>query len=111
LTKIKRNLNKLNQLKTLLVASPEDSFLLFAIAKEYEKMENWEMTIQWLEQLRKQDMDYGGLYYHLAFAYSEIEDTSTALTICDLGIDILENQKDIHLLKELQNLKLNISFQ
>lgn len=103
-------MNRLNQLKQLLVDDPNDSFLLFALAKEYEKLENWEMTIQWLEQLRNQDPNYGGLYFHLATAYSEIEDTSTALSICQQGTEVLKAQKDEHLLRELKNLELNLGF-
>ncbi len=103
-------MNRLDQLKRLLVAEPTDSFLLFAIAKEYEKQENSEMAIQWLEQLRAQDPDYGGLYYHLASAYNEMEDISRALTICQLGVKILKAQKDQHLLRELQNLEFNLGF-
>ncbi len=110
MTDINKNLNRLDQLKQLLIADPSDSFLLFAIAKEYEKQENWEMTIQWLEQLRKQDPNYGGLYFHLASAYDEVEDKSAALTICQIGVDVLTEQKDEHSLKELKNLQLNLSF-
>ena len=32
--------NRLNQLMSFLEASPEDSFILFAIAKEYEKYDD-----------------------------------------------------------------------
>ena len=92
----------------MLASDTEDSFLLFAIAKEYEKVQDFAMTIQWLEQLKRKDPSYGGLYYHLALAYNELVEHTMAMAVCDSGIEVLKASNNIHLLKELENLRFNL---
>ncbi len=95
----------------MLASDHEDSFLLFAIAKEYEKMHDYEMAIQWLVLLKQQDPSYGGLYYHLALAYNEMDKHTLAMTVCDEGIKVLKASNSLHLLKELENLRFNLELE
>ncbi len=56
------------RLETLLGLHAEqenDTFVLFALAKEYEKLGQKAEALQWFERLKAIDPQYVGLYYHL----------------------------------------------
>jgi len=98
---------RLEYLQTLLAEDPEDSFVKYAIAKEFEKLDDLKSSIKKFEALRKDDPDYVGLYYHLAFIYTEIDEMEKALEIYDLGIAVAKAQNDLHALSELRNARVN----
>jgi len=56
---------------TFLEASPDDSFLLFAIAKEHEKAGATDEALEYYLKLTATDPDYVGTYYHLGKLYEE----------------------------------------
>lgn len=98
---------RLVYLKQLLSEDPQDSFVKYAIAKEYEKLGDVQISIDRFEALRKDDPDYVGLYYHLAHIYAEIEQTEKALEVYDAGIAVAKAQNDLHALSELRNARVN----
>jgi len=98
---------RLEYLETLLAEDPQDSFVKYAIAKEYEKLDELKVSIEKFEALRKEDPDYVGLYYHLAFIYTEIDEIEKALEVYDAGIEVAKAQNDLHALSELRNARVN----
>jgi len=99
---------RLEQLKSLLEEDPSSSFLHFAIAKEYEKLDLNEDAIKKYQYLLDTDPNYTGLYYHYAKLLEEIEEIQAALDMYDRGILICKSQSDQHSLSELQNAKMNL---
>lgn len=110
MTKINQ-INRIQQLLSLLEDDENDSFLLFALAKEYEKIEELEKAITVFERLHLSDPNYVGLYYHLASIYHETSLSEKAIRICTSGIEICKSKGDLHALAELQNLKMNIEIE
>ena len=102
---------RLESLKNLLVQDPNDGFLLFAIAKEYESIGQLDQALNHYEKLRTVDPDYVGLYYHLAALYQEMEDLNKALLIYDKGIEIAKALHDLHALSELKGAKMNLEME
>jgi len=100
---------RLLQLENLLSESPEESFLLFAIAKEYESMDQPDEALSHYLRLISQDPDYVGAYYHLGKLYEELDQDSKALETYDTGIQKAETQGDQHSKRELAEAKLNLS--
>ncbi len=98
---------RLEYLNTLLAEDPDDSFVKYAIAKEYEKLDDLKTSIAKFESLRADDPDYVGLYYHLAYIYTEIDEMEKALEIYDAGIEVAKVQNDLHALSELRNARVN----
>ncbi|MBK9687877.1 MAG: tetratricopeptide repeat protein [Saprospiraceae bacterium] len=84
-----------------------DSFVLFAIAKEYEALGNSPAAISHYEKLRQIDPEYIGLYYHLAAIYAEEGKAEKALECYDEGIAIASRQGDQHAKSELMNARQN----
>jgi len=99
---------RLKQLYTLLENDPRDSFILFAVAKEYEKMQAFPKALQYYLAIRSQDSDYVGLYYHLGGLYEKLEDKDTAKSIYNEGLEIAKKLKDFHAASELNNQLMNI---
>ncbi len=92
----------------MLDESPQDSFLHFALAKEYEKEDNYEQAVSEYKWIVENDPEYVGVYYHLAHAAIELELESEYIeSIFNNGISIAKGQNDQHAKAELQNAKMN----
>lgn len=99
---------RLNQLFQFLEASPGDSFLLFAIAKEYEGLQASAKAMEYYHLLRDKNPDYVGLYYHLGKLYEQQDDFAEALSTYKRGMEIAKAQGDRHALSELAGAKMEI---
>lgn len=99
--------NRLQQLQQMLEVNPDDSFLLFAIAQEFQQREDLEKAIAYYLKLQQSNPEYVGLYYHLAKAYEDAEIESKALETYEQGIVVAQKLKDLHAESELRNAKLN----
>ncbi len=100
--------DRLKQLQAFLEGSPDDSFILFAIAKEYEKMKEMDQALDQYLLLKSKDSDYVGLYYHLGKLYEVKEDLDAAVMTYKEGMDVAKKQGDKHALSELAGAKLNL---
>jgi len=92
---------RLELLKKHLSEDPNDSFLLFAIAKEYEKKQNFSKAQSYFEILREKDKNYIGLYYHLGKLFERNDENEKAIDIYKAGIVLAKEQKDFHAASEL----------
>lgn len=92
----------------LLKSAPTDGFIQFAIAKEYEKREDYSSAITWLQELIKMDKNYVGAYYHLAKLLEHEEKHEDALIIYDQGLQVAKNLGDQHAYAELKNARMNL---
>jgi tetratricopeptide (TPR) repeat protein len=99
---------RLQQLYTFLKESPTDSFILFAIAKEYEKMGDKEKALGYYVGLKDLDPDYVGTYYHLGKLYESNEDFKTAFFTYKKGMEIAKKMGDQHAFNELAGAKLGV---
>lgn len=99
---------RLQQLYKFLEGSPNDSFILFAIAKEYEKIGNKVKALDYYLKLKALDPDYVGTYYHLGKLYESNEDFRTAFFTYKDGMMIAKKMGDQHALSELAGAKLGI---
>jgi hypothetical protein len=56
---------RLTQLLNYYDSDPKDTFILFALAKEYEKESVLDKALSFYLKLKETDPNYIGLYYHL----------------------------------------------
>lgn len=97
-----------NLILDMLKESPNDPFLHFALAKEYEKEEDWSQAVNSYKWIHKNQVDYVGMYYHLALALIELDSPAEEIkAIYEEGIKIATDQGDQHAKAELQNAFLN----
>ena len=92
---------RLEQLKTMFEQNAKDAFIIFALAKEYEKSGDKEQALFYYEKLVFDAPDYVGTYYHLGKLYEIMGQTVRAMEIYEKGIAVAKSQGDHHALSEL----------
>ena len=103
--------SKLPLLQQLLAEDPENTFLLYAIAQEYQKATDWAEAIDAYEVLKATDPKYVGLYYHQGKCYDASQQPSKALETYAAGIAVAKALPDFHALSELNTAKLNLEME
>lgn len=106
--RIPTNMSRIDHLKTFLKESPDDSFLKFALAKEYEKNDDLEKALSFYQQIELDDPQYVGLYYHLGKLHFSQGRLHAALETYNKGMKIAKAQNDQHAFSELATAKLEI---
>ncbi len=76
------------QLLELLKQQPNDSFVLFALAKEYQKANELEKALFYFKELKDKQPEYTGLYYHLGKTLELADRPDDALKVYEEGIAI-----------------------
>jgi tetratricopeptide (TPR) repeat protein len=104
-------MTRLEQLLDMHRQNPKDSFLLFALAKEYEKLGKEEDALEWYQKLQQLDPDYVGVYYHLGKLFEEKGETEKALNTYARGIEVAQKLGDLHAKSELQSAKMNLEME
>ena len=94
-------MKRLDQLLNFLEQSPNDAFILFALAKEYEGLGQKEQAFQYYLSLKTADPDYVGLYYHLGKLYEQEGKIEEALKIYQEGMVVANKQQNRHAYGEL----------
>lgn len=101
-------MDRLRKLLDMLEEDPNSDFLLFAVAKEYEKIGNIAKSEEYYLRLKAHHPYYVGLYYHLAELYKQKNSLDKAEEIYLEGIKISEEIKDLHSLSELKTAYANL---
>ncbi len=100
--------DRLQQLLHFLKEDPNDGFLRFALAKEYEKQEDFDNALKFYLELYNAQPDYIGLYLHLGGLYEKLSDSSNAMRIYSEGLVVAKNLNDFHAASELNTAKMNL---
>lgn len=99
---------RLEQLLQMLQNSPNEAFLRFAIAKEYEKQADWETALSYYLKIETDSPNYVGVYYHLGKIYEQLNQYEKALITYEKGMHVAKKAGDQHSLSELAGAKLEI---
>lgn len=100
--------SRLEKLQAFLSDSPNDAFLLFALAKEYEGLSQPKKALETYLTLQQADANYVGLYYHLAKLYEQLELPEKAWATYCTGMEVARAAGDQHALSELMGARLNL---
>lgn len=98
---------RLQRLMEMLKNSPEDSFLLFAAAQEYTKLQDYDSARDFYAELLTKHPDYTGAYLHSGKLYELQENIQAAIAEYEKGVDVCQRLNATHDLNEL-NTALNI---
>ena len=99
---------RLQKLLSFLQSSPEEPFLVFALAKEYENLGQREEALRYYNQLLEQNPDYVATYYHLGKLQEAIGEPGEAFALYKKGMVVAQKAGDQHALNELAAAKLNL---
>lgn len=80
--------NRIEVFKQMLESDPENSMILFGLANEYQKQEDWQKTIETLESYLAKADDEGAAYGMLAKAYERMGERGKAREIYEKGIEV-----------------------
>jgi tetratricopeptide (TPR) repeat protein len=78
----------------MLKTDPNDSFLTYALALEYEKAGDLKKAIEVIKELTKTDPDYLGAYYKLGQLFEATKKMSQAIDIYTHGIKLATEKND-----------------
>lgn len=80
--------NRIEVFKQMLEADPDNSMVLFGLANEYQKAEDWRNTIETLENYLAKADDEGAAYGMLARAYERTGMREKARSAYEKGIEV-----------------------
>lgn len=80
--------NRIEVFKQMLVAEPDNSMVMFGLAKEYEKLGETEQVISLLEKYLQIADDQGNAYGTLAKAYEKQGNRQKAIEAYQKGIEV-----------------------
>ncbi len=84
--------NRIEVFKQMIEADPTNTMVLFGLANEYQKIEDWQNTVATLEDYLSKATDEGAAYGMLAKAYERIGMREKAKSVYEKGIEVsLEN--------------------
>ncbi|MFN0256399.1 tetratricopeptide repeat protein [Pedobacter ureilyticus] len=93
---------RLAKLFEFLESDPNDSFILYAIATEYNVQNDVENALKYYLQLTEKHPDYVGTYYHLGKLYEKLGQKEEGIKIYQTGMQAARQKRDMHALSELQ---------
>ena len=93
---------RLVKLLEFLESDPNDSFILYALATEYNTLNDIENAFKYYLVLINQHPDYVGTYYHLGKLYEKENQKDKAIAIYQKGMQTARTKRDMHALSELQ---------
>ena len=93
---------RLTKLLEFLESEPNDPFVLYAIATEYNTANVPEKAFEYYNRLVAEHPSYIGTYYHLGKLLEKTKETEQAITIYQQGMAAAREKRDMHAFSELQ---------
>ena len=103
-------MSRIDQLIEFLKDTPNDPFLHYAIAQEYNKSGKKQLALEKYQDLVSRFPNYVGTYYHLGKLQIELGFKQEAMTTFETGIKIAQELKEQHSLAELQSARLELLY-
>jgi len=93
---------RLTKLLEFLESDPNDPFVLYALATEYNTSDDTQKAFDYYFKLVSEHPGYVGTYYHLGKLLEKNNDTEQALSIYQKGMAAARTKRDMHAFSELQ---------
>lgn len=93
---------RLDKLLQFLEQDSNDPFIIYALATEYNNLNNTELALKFYLKLVSDHPNYVGTYYHLGKLYEKEGQKESAIEIYNKGIIAARSKRDMHALSELQ---------
>ena len=95
-------MERIKLLETYLLESPQDPFLHFALAREWQGLGQLEKALEKYEYLLGTYPEYVGTYYHLGKLYEQFDRNPDAIKCYEAGIKVATAARDSHSAGELR---------
>lgn len=80
--------DRIEVFKQMLEGDPDNTMVLFGLANEYQKMADWQKTIETLEEYLAKADDEGAAYGMLAKAFEATGENEKAKSAYEKGIEV-----------------------
>jgi predicted Zn-dependent protease len=80
--------SRIDIFRQMLETEPDNTMVMFGLAKEYEKLGEWKNVIDVLEQYLAKSDDEGNAYGTLAMAYAQTGDKERAIETLKKGAEV-----------------------
>ena len=97
-------MSRIEQLKEMLEQEPEDTFLRYALAMEYDSQGNSELGMQLYRELMAQDPPHVDSYFRVAQIHVRLGESDEARTTLRKGIELARSQGMHHTAAEMSEL-------
>lgn len=98
------HMSRIEQLESMLEESPEDPFLIYALAREYEQVSQTMQAFLMYEHLVTNHPNYVATYYHYAKLLYDVGNHTAAKDLLKQGISSGLHQNDLHAVSEMKGL-------
>jgi tetratricopeptide (TPR) repeat protein len=103
-------MSRLEELEAMLEESPDDPFLIYALAREYESQQSTMQALLMYEHLVTNFPDYIATYYHYAKLLFGAGNRNAAIQLLEKGIESGNKNKEAHLVNEMKSLLTTWTF-
>lgn len=103
-------MNRIAQLQEFLKESPEDNFLVHALALEYLKVGDEKKAIIYFEQNLASNPSYVATYYHYGKLLENGGKTEMAINIYSRGMEAAKAAGDQHAYSELRSVYEELTY-
>ncbi|RZL12581.1 MAG: tetratricopeptide repeat protein [Pedobacter sp.] len=93
---------RLIKLLEFLESDPNDPFILYALATEYNSLNDVDKAFTYYLKLVDEHPEYVGTYYHLGKLYEKNDNSEAAIAIYQRGMSAARTKRDMHAFSELQ---------
>jgi tetratricopeptide (TPR) repeat protein len=93
---------RLAKLLEFLESDPNDPFILYALATEYNSLDDVEQAFAYYLKLVAEHPEYVGTYYHLGKLYEKNDNSEAAIDVYQKGMIAARTKRDMHAFSELQ---------
>ncbi len=97
-------MSKLAELEKMLDSDPDDPFIIYALAREYEQKQATMQALLMYEHLVNDHPAYIGTYYHYAKLLLGAGNRNEAIRLLDKGIEWGMKENDLHAVSEMKGL-------
>jgi len=97
-------MSRIAELEALLDERPDDPFLIYALAREYEKNTGTMQALMLYEHLITNHPDYIATYYHYAKLLNTAGNKSAGMNLLEQGIERGTQMKEMHAVGEMRGL-------
>lgn len=102
-------MNRLEQLQSMLDDAPDDPFLIYAVAREYEQQQITMQALLMYEHLLQEHPEYTATYLPYARLLFTAGNRTEALALLEKGIERAVSQKDQHTANEMKSQRMTWS--
>lgn len=94
--------SRIENLKQMLAADPQDTFARYALGLEYMGMQEYEGAREMFEEIKVLDPNYLAVYYQLGKVYELLGEETEARKVYEKGIYVAASKGDMHTKSELE---------